>query len=104
MRPLILIAGQSNAGVLWDSQDLTVQNGNVLSSPILLPAFAEGSPLTFPIDGPDWRTESELPSNLLQTISAALQADPQAYFAESPGCRARPTPTNMPTPTSTGSA
>jgi hypothetical protein len=85
-RQLFIMAGQSNANALFGANGgqtlagaLAAATGSAEIATALV--FANGAPLTFGRKEADWYHRGELPTQLLSTIRAALDADPEARLA-----------------------
>lgn len=82
---ICIMAGQSNAGSLFGTNggqtlagSLARLTGASLDTRLV---FANGAPLTYGRAEDDWSSRDELPAELLATIRAALDADPEAALA-----------------------
>lgn len=80
--PIIVLAGQSNAGRIAgeviDALDETYGPGNY----VLVRVYSSGAPLTSARDGKtDWETPGEMRTLIVEETVAALEATPDGYVA-----------------------
>ncbi|OWU84625.1 hypothetical protein ATO6_13290 [Oceanicola sp. 22II-s10i] len=80
--PIILLAGQSNAGRVSDEIDAALAARYGGGEYVLVDVHASGAPLTRPRDGKDdWFTPSELPDDLTEAAVTALRDTPDGKIA-----------------------
>jgi len=82
--PFFIVAGQSNARLAAADLAAAGNPPGRLSGDALVfggGVHANGAPLTFAYDRPDWFSRGELPAQLIGALRAHLSADPQAHLS-----------------------
>lgn len=81
VKPVFVLAGQSNAQAIQSSVNVQLENVYGKGGYELVHVHAPGAPLTYQRNGLDWLNASELRDTLVESTSAALLGTEDAVFA-----------------------